>query len=100
LVSKAAPTLRLELYFTDTPVQTSRNVDLTFLCFLTDLLLCSRCLRRGLRRRVSQAISPRHRPRSLCRDCAALVPGAPQRAARCAIPLDADRFHGSPSAPR
>ncbi len=33
------------------------------------LVLCSGCLRHGRRTSVPQVISPRHRPRTLCRDC-------------------------------
>jgi hypothetical protein len=52
-------------------VQASTEIDRRFLAFLTDLLLCSRCLRHGVRTRVRQPISPRHRPLTLCRDCRA-----------------------------
>jgi hypothetical protein len=47
------------------------DIDRRFLGFITDLLLCSRCLRHGVRTRVRQAISHRHRPLTLCRDCRA-----------------------------
>jgi len=50
-------------------VQAATNVDQRFLTYFSDLLLCSRCLRRGVRTPVQQVISPRHRPQSLCRDC-------------------------------
>jgi hypothetical protein len=50
-------------------VQAVANVDRRFLTYFSDLLLCSRCLRRGIRTPVRQVISPRHRPRSLCRNC-------------------------------
>jgi hypothetical protein len=49
--------------------QAPASVNRRFLGFLTDLLLCSRCLRAGVRRPVPQAISPRHRPLALCGDC-------------------------------
>jgi hypothetical protein len=55
-------------------VQTSSNVDRRFLGFVSELLLCSRCFGNGVRRHVVQVISPRHRPRTLCRDCAARAP--------------------------
>jgi hypothetical protein len=35
----------------------------------SDQLLCSRCLRRGVKSRVAQIISERHRPQSLCAAC-------------------------------
>jgi len=50
-------------------VQAATNVDQRFLTYFSDLLLCSRCLRLGLRTPVRQVISPRHRPQTLCRDC-------------------------------
>jgi len=43
-------------------VHASAEIDRRFLSFVTDLLLCSRCLRQGLRTRVRQPISHRHRP--------------------------------------
>ena len=49
------------------------RVDLGLLSRLSDLILCSRCLRRGRRTRVAQVISHRHRPRSLCAACRAEV---------------------------
>jgi hypothetical protein len=52
-------------------VHASAEIDRRFLSFVTDLLLCSRCLRQGLRTRVRQPISHRHRPLTLCRDCRA-----------------------------
>jgi superfamily II helicase len=52
-------------------VQAAAEIDRRFLSFLTDLLLCSRCLRKGVRTRIVQAISPRHRPLTLCRNCRA-----------------------------
>jgi hypothetical protein len=50
-------------------VERATNVDRAFLSFVSDLLLCSRCLRAGVRTPVRQVISHRHRPQSLCRDC-------------------------------
>jgi hypothetical protein len=47
------------------------EIDRRFFRFLTDLLLCSRCLRRGVRTPVRQVISPHHRPRALCARCRA-----------------------------
>jgi len=52
-------------------VQASADIDRRFLSFVTDLVLCSRCFRHGVRTRVHQPISPRHRPLKLCRDCRA-----------------------------
>jgi hypothetical protein len=52
-------------------VHASAEIDWRFLRFVTDLLLCSRCLRHGVRTRVQQPISPRHRPLTLCRNCRA-----------------------------
>jgi hypothetical protein len=52
-------------------VRTSAEIDRRFLSFVTDLLLCSRCLRHGVRTRVPQPLSPRHRALTLCRDCRA-----------------------------
>jgi len=36
---------------------------------LTDQLVCSRCLKSGKRRPVTQVVSNRHRPRTLCHAC-------------------------------
>lgn len=47
----------------------SAKIDLGLLSRLTDLLLCSRCLRQGRRTPVPQVLSRRHRPRSLCSAC-------------------------------
>jgi hypothetical protein len=43
--------------------------DYRLLRYSTDLLLCSRCLRSGLRTHIRQLISSHHKPRSLCRRC-------------------------------
>lgn len=43
---------------------------------LSALIVCSCCLRHGLRTPVPQVISPRHRPRTLCPDCRATVSAA------------------------
>ena len=45
------------------------KLDYRLLQYATDLLLCGRCLRSGVRTRVQQLISSHHRPRSLCREC-------------------------------
>jgi len=50
-------------------VQASAEIDRRFLHFLTELLLCSRCLRNGVRTAVPQVISRHHRPRAMCRRC-------------------------------
>ncbi len=42
------------------------QVDYSLLQWQSDQLLCSRCLRAGVRKPVVQLLSPRHRPRSLC----------------------------------
>ena len=47
----------------------SAKIDFGLLSRLTDLLLCSRCLRQGRRTPVPQVLSRRHRPRSLCSAC-------------------------------
>lgn len=52
-------------------MQAATNVDQRFLSYFSGLLLCSRCLRSGVRTPLPQIISPRHKPRSLCRDCRA-----------------------------
>jgi superfamily II helicase len=63
------PTLLRSQPQTGIAVQASANIDRRFMSFLSDLLLCSRCLRHGFRTPIVQAISSRHRPRTLCRDC-------------------------------
>ncbi len=40
---------------------------------LTGLLLCVRCLGRGVKTPVSQVVSHRHQPRALCPDCRSAV---------------------------
>jgi hypothetical protein len=49
---------------------TCTTVDYSLLDRLTDLFVCSRCLRAGVETRVPQVVSKRHRPRTLCGDCA------------------------------
>ncbi len=49
--------------------QTTAQVDQSLLKRRTDQLLCSRCLKTGIRRRVVQIISARHRLQSLCQPC-------------------------------
>ena len=49
--------------------RTAKVVDYSLLQRLSDQLLCSRCLKRGVRTPVVQVISTRHRLRSLCRSC-------------------------------
>jgi hypothetical protein len=49
--------------------RTTAQVDQGLLTRRTDQLLCSRCLKTGIRRRVVQIISARHRLQSLCRSC-------------------------------
>jgi len=45
------------------------TIDRRLLAHWSELLLCSRCLSFGIRRSVPQIISPRHKPRTLCRTC-------------------------------
>jgi hypothetical protein len=45
------------------------NVDYRLLGQLSDLVVCSRCLKRGKATPVPQVISPRHTPRTLCASC-------------------------------
>jgi hypothetical protein len=45
------------------------TIDSRLLAFWSELVLCSRCLCRGIRRAVPQMISPRHKPLTLCRSC-------------------------------
>jgi hypothetical protein len=52
-------------------VHASAEIERGFLAFITDLVLCSRCFRRGVRTPVLQPISPRHRVRTLCCHCSA-----------------------------
>ncbi|MDH3442171.1 MAG: hypothetical protein OEM63_15545 [Gammaproteobacteria bacterium] len=46
------------------------NVDYRLLGLMSDLVICSRCLRQGRVTPVPQIVSPRHTPRSLCAACA------------------------------
>jgi hypothetical protein len=46
------------------------NVDYRLLGLMSDLVICSSCLRRGRVTPVPQIVSPRHTPRSLCVSCA------------------------------
>jgi hypothetical protein len=48
---------------------TPDTVDYRFMAHVSELLLCSRCLRNGIRARVRQVISRRHRPEPLCPTC-------------------------------
>jgi hypothetical protein len=45
------------------------NVDYRLLGFLSDLVICSSCLRAGRITPVPQILSERHTPRSLCNGC-------------------------------
>ena len=47
------------------------HVDYSLLDRRSNQLLCSRCLKAGIRRPVVQVISARHRLQSLCRPCRA-----------------------------
>ena len=54
----------------DTHVHTgTASIDFGLLERLTDQVICSRCLRTGVRTPINQIVSRRHRPRTLCRDC-------------------------------
>ena len=46
------------------------NVDYRLLGLMSNLVICSACLRDGRVTPVPQLLSHRHRPRSLCRGCA------------------------------
>ena len=48
----------------------SSKVDYRLLGLMSDLLICSSCLRQGKVTPVPQIVSPRHTPRSLCAACA------------------------------
>lgn len=45
------------------------NVDYRLLGLMSDLVICSGCLRRGKVTPVPQIVSDRHTPRSLCAAC-------------------------------
>jgi len=45
------------------------NVDYRLLGLLSDLVICSKCLRAGRVTPVPQILSERHTPRSLCSGC-------------------------------
>lgn len=46
------------------------NVDYRLLGLMSDLVICSACLRQGKVTPVPQIVSPRHTPRSRCAACA------------------------------
>lgn len=48
----------------------NQNVDYRLLSMLSDLVLCSKCLRAGRSTPVPQILSERHTPRTLCSNCA------------------------------
>jgi len=48
---------------------TRDNVDYRLLGLLSDLVICSRCLRAGRVTPVPQILSNRHTPRTLCGGC-------------------------------
>lgn len=48
---------------------TPDKVDYRLLSMLSDLVLCSRCLRAGRTTPVPQILSERHTPRTLCAGC-------------------------------
>ncbi len=47
----------------------AQRVDYRLLNMLSDLVLCSRCLRDGRTTPVPQVLSERHTPRTLCAGC-------------------------------
>jgi hypothetical protein len=49
--------------------ESDSNVDYRLLGLLSDLVICSSCLRAGKITPVPQIVSERHTPRSLCRTC-------------------------------
>ena len=49
--------------------ETHSNVDYRLLGFLSDLVICSSCLRAGKVTPVPQIVSARHTPRTLCGAC-------------------------------
>jgi hypothetical protein len=49
--------------------ESASNIDYRLLGFLSDLVICSKCLRAGRVTPVPQILSPRHTPRSLCAGC-------------------------------
>ncbi|MGI9271392.1 MAG: hypothetical protein ACR2QT_06435 [Woeseiaceae bacterium] len=51
------------------PSEHTSNVDYRLLGYLSDLVICSSCLRAGRVTPVPQILSERHTPRSLCSAC-------------------------------
>ena len=62
------------------------KVDYRLLECRSEDLLCSRCLRRGIRRPVPQLLSRHHRPRSLCPACAREAGRIADRALAAVVP--------------
>ena len=48
----------------------NQNIDYRLLGLMSDLVICSACLRAGRVTPVPQIVSHRHTPRSLCASCA------------------------------
>ncbi len=48
---------------------TTSNVDYRLLGLMSDLVICSACLRKGRITRVPQIVSHRHTPRTRCSGC-------------------------------
>lgn len=48
---------------------TRNKIDYRLLGMISNLVICSRCLRDGRITPVPQVLSARHTPRSLCGDC-------------------------------
>ena len=53
-----------------TTAAASSNVDYRLLGLMSNLVICSSCLRQGRVTPVQQIVSHRHTPRSRCGDCA------------------------------
>ena len=53
-----------------TAAAATNNVDYRLLGLMSDLVICSSCLRQGKVTPVPQIVSHRHTPRSLCAGCA------------------------------
>lgn len=65
-----------------TTTRTCGKVNYRLLGLLSDLVICSRCLRNGTVTPVPQVISERHKPRTLCRRCVELPAARPGRSGR------------------
>ena len=59
------------------PEHTDPKVDCSLLRRWSNLLLCSGCLKKGIRKPLAQVISARHRMRTLCPGCLGKVANDP-----------------------